>query len=126
MAEYANTPGIAGQPGQGRQAVGNGTLIGKVMKGPTFPVSGPGTPYSTKSAPGIGVRLLILNPAGQEIESVVTDDHGEYRRSLPSGTYRIEMAPLAGIEFTKDLPATITITERQETRLDIRIDTGIR
>ena len=45
---------------------------------------------------------------------------------LPPGTYRVEVGPLTGIEFTKDLPATVTVTAGQETRLDVHIDTGLR
>jgi len=56
----------------------------------------------------------------------VTDNQGAYSVRLPSGTYRVETAPLVGIEFTKDLPATVTIAAGQETRLDVTIDTGIR
>ncbi len=57
---------------------------------------------------------------------MVTDAEGAYRISLAPGTYRVTMGPLAGLEFTKDLPATVTITAGQEARLDIHIDTGMR
>jgi hypothetical protein len=77
-------------------------------------------------APAPGVKILVLTLAGQQIRSAASDDRGIYSTSPPKGIYRIEMAPLGGIEFTKDLPATVTITEGQETRLDISIDTGIR
>lgn len=63
---------------------------------------------------------------GMRSRTVVTDDRGAYHVNLPAGTYRIEMAPLTQGMFTKDLPATVTITEGKETRLDILVDTGIR
>ena len=45
---------------------------------------------------------------------------------LPSGTYCVTMAPLGPLGLTKDIPATVIITAGQATRLDIRIDTGLR
>jgi hypothetical protein len=69
---------------------------------------------------------MIYGPGRQEIATVLTDQAGQYRLNLPPGSYLIEMAAAKGRGFTKDLPATVTITQGQETRLDIRIDTGIR
>ena len=67
-----------------------------------------------------------MTPTGEEVNSVITDDQGRYSINLPPGNYVIDIASLDGIEFTKDLPATVAITEGQETRVDIHIDTGIR
>ena len=40
-------------------------------------------------------------------------------------TYRVELQH-RGIDSSKDLPQTVTISTGQTTRLDISIDTGIR
>ena len=45
--------------------------------------------------------------------------------ALPPGDYRVELAR-SGIDISKDLPQTVTITSGQVTRLDVNIDTGIR
>jgi len=103
---------------------GLGVLVGKVIMGPISPVVGAGDSGDAVGVPG--VRLVISGMGGQEIKSVITDDKGVYSVSLPAASYRIDMPPLTGGRFTKDLPATVTITEGQETRFDIRIDTGIR
>jgi hypothetical protein len=101
-----------------------GVLTGKVTMGPLSPVGGiSGAPLS---APLTGARIIISRPEGQEIKSVVTDDEGKYSISLPPGLYRIEMPSLPHSMFTKDLPATVSITEGKEIRMDIRVDTGIR
>ena len=100
------------------------SLTGLVTRGPTSPVQGPGLPPAT--APAAGVKLVIYGPGRQEIATVLTDTAGQYRLNLPPGSYLIEMAPEKGRGFSKDLPATVTITQGQETRLNIRIDTGIR
>lgn len=105
-------------------AAGMGTLTGAVTLGPVSPVERPGSTPAQVPAPE--VKLLIYTPARQEVAAVTTDAAGQFRCDLPPGTYRLEMAPRKGKEFTKDLPATVTITPGQETRLDIRLDTGIR
>jgi hypothetical protein len=103
---------------------GLGTLIGRVTMGPMFPVGRSGDPDAPAAVPG--ARIVISSMDGQEIASAVTDKAGGYRVPLPPGSYRIDMPPLASGGFTKDLPVTVTIATGQETRLDIRIDTGIR
>jgi hypothetical protein len=101
-----------------------GSLAGVVTRGPTCPVQTPTTPCPPE--PASGMKLLVLTPTGEKIRSPVTNHEGKYRVALPAGSYRIEISPLTGIEFTKDVPATVTILEGRETRLDINIDTGIR
>lgn len=102
---------------------GIGILVGTVTKGPLRPVEAPGQP---SEAPAAGVKILIKSPDGREVKSTVTDEHGRYSLSLPPGTYRIEMPSLPKLQFTKDLPVTVTIKEGEEIRINIRIDTGIR
>ena len=105
-------------------SAGMGTLTGLVTRWPTSPVQGPGLPPAAAPAPG--VKLVVYGPGRQEVATVLTGQAGQYRLNLPPGSYLIEMAPEKGRGFTKDLPATVTITQGQETRLNIRIDTGIR
>ncbi|MGB7291752.1 MAG: hypothetical protein WBD99_06255 [Thermodesulfobacteriota bacterium] len=103
--------------------VATGTLVGEVTRGPISPVEGEDTP---SSEPAPDEEILIMTPGGDEVKSIISDDQGLYSIDLTPSTYVVDIASLDGIEFTKDLPATITITEGQETRLDIHIDTGIR
>ena len=118
----ANDTGIAPQTEGEKMEIGKGTLTGKVTRGPISPIERKDMP---SSVPAPGIKLQILTQEGQEVNSVVTDDEGKYSITLSPWFYRIEMPPLPS-GFTKDLPATVTITENKETRLDIRIDTGIR
>ena len=122
VAGCADSPGDTSQTGKEKKA--GGTLAGTVMRGPTCPVQTVGVPCPPE--PASRVMLVILTPTGQEIRSILTNDKGRYSVSLPPGTYRVESGPLGGIEFTRDLPATVSIAEGRETRLDIHIDTGIR
>jgi Carboxypeptidase regulatory-like domain len=73
-----------------------------------------------------GARIIVSQTGGGTPVSVVTDDQGGYAISLSPGTYRVTMEISPRIGFSRDLPATVTITEGHETRLDIRLDTGIR
>jgi hypothetical protein len=115
---------ITPNPRGEKETVEKGVFAGRVMRSPTCPVGGAG--MSCPAEPASGVTLSILSLGGEKIASVVTNDRGAYRVSLPSGTYRAETAPRPGLEFTKDLPATVTITTGQETRLDVTLDTGMR
>jgi hypothetical protein len=110
--------------GAGPQATGMGILAGRITAWPQSPVQGPG--ISSAATPVPGVKLVISEPSRQEITQVLTDAQGQYRVNLPPGTYRIEMAYGQGRGFSKDLPATVIITPGRETRLDLRLDTGIR
>ncbi len=103
-----------------------GVLLGSVTSGPMSPVGGIG--HDRPPAPVAGARLVIATMDGQKVKSVVTDDRGAYRVTLPAGTYRIEMASpaLRAGRGAENLPATVTITEGNEARLDIFVDTGIR
>ena len=103
---------------------GMGALIGRVTMGPMSPVSRSADPGASAAVPG--ARIMISSVHGQEITMVVTEADGGYRLRIPPGIYRIDMPPLTGGRFTKDVPTTVTIAEGQQTRLDIRIDTGIR
>jgi hypothetical protein len=103
---------------------GTGVLVGRVTMGPISPVVRPGDAEAPAGVPD--ARIVISGLDGQEIASVVTDAAGGYRVRLSPGRYRIDMPTPPGVSFTKGLPATVTITEGQEARLDIRVDTGIR
>ncbi len=105
-------------------SAGMGALTGLVTRGPTSPVQGPGLPAAAAPAPG--VKLVVYGPGRQEVATVLTGQAGQYRLQLPPGSYLIELAPDKGRGFSKDLPATVTITQGQETRRNLRIDTGMR
>ena len=128
LALLAGLLSLAGpaQAGDGARPLpaGMGLLAGRLTRWPTSPVGGPG--IKSSEAPAPGVKLLIYNPAHQEIASVITDAAGQYRLHLPPGPYLIELAPGQGRVFSKDLPAGVTITRGQETRLNLHLDTGLR
>jgi hypothetical protein len=111
---------------QARWLGASGVLVGNVTAGPMSPVAGIG--HDRQPVPVAGARLVISRLDGQEVKSVLTDDRGAYSVVLPAGTCRIEMAsPTLRVgRGARNLPATITISEGKETRLDIFVDTGIR
>jgi hypothetical protein len=114
----------SGCAGRAQETMATGSFTATVVRGQVCPVQTQNTPCPPE--PAHGVTLVILNQAAEEVASVVTDTQGQVSISLPPGIYRIEMPFPDGMEFTKDLPAHITITDGQQTRLDIYIDSGIR
>jgi len=115
--------GAQSPDGARSERAGTGALAGSTMLWPASPVERPGVP--TPSGPAPGVKIMIYGPGRREITSVTTNGQGEFRVHLPSGTYLVEMAPDKR-GFTKSLPATVTISPGQETRLTILLDTGLR
>ena len=101
-----------------------GVLTGTVTKGPLSPVGG--ARESRPSARAAGAKLVITRTTGDKTETATTGQDGIYRIILPAGTYRVTISQLPAGQFTKDLPATVTIKPGEETRLDVRLDTGIR
>ena len=111
-----------GQPGGSTPSYG--ALAGRITRGPTSPVSGPGI---TEPAPPpvAGAELKIVDAEGAPIATARSDGDGLYRVSLPPGQYRVERG--AGFTgATKNLPSLVSVSPGQETRLDILVDTGIR
>ena len=110
-----------------KAAAQTGILTGKVIYGPPSPVQKWGDPLPEKSGRiASGVRVIIMNSAGEVVDAAVTDANGEYLFDLPPGSYRISLDLPAGAGFSKELPAAVTITEGQITDYDILIDRGIR
>lgn len=107
--------------------IGTGTLTGRVKK-----VSGRCLVLEkdiicpTEPAPGVEIKVFTLS--GRQIELAVSYDDGSYRiDTLHPGTYRVETGVLPGRQFSRTLPAIVTISlDVKATYLDIYIDTGIR
>lgn len=100
-----------------------GALTGTVTLRPVTPAERPGM---ASRAPAPGVKIVVSGPDGREIQSMLTDAAGLYRTSLPPGTYQVTIPQLPVPQYTKDLPATVSIVAGQESRLDIQVDTGLR
>jgi Carboxypeptidase regulatory-like domain len=111
-----------GQPGGASSSYG--TLVGRVTRGPMFPVSGPGAPVPDV-APVAGAELKIVDSKGAVVATVRTDAQGSYSVAMPPGQYRVEHG--AGFTgATKNLPSLVSVSPGHETRLDVMVDTGIR
>jgi Carboxypeptidase regulatory-like domain len=109
--------------GDAEQRQQTGVLAGQVTRGPLSPVERPGV---AGRAVVPGAKVIVSTPDGQDIASATTDAQGLYSINLPPGTYRVMMTPPAGLGFSKDVPATVSIADGRETRLELLIDSGIR
>jgi len=99
-----------------------GTLFARVVRGPVSPVE-TGGGSSTQPAPGLE---LLLTRDGRGVASAVTDLNGEFRLGLSAGVYSMDLADRSPAVVSKDLPAVIAIEPDRETRIEIRLDTGLR
>jgi hypothetical protein len=107
--------------------VAPGSLEGHVNIGPLLPVQRVGDATPTVPPEAYAARQIIVYQAdGKTVVTKLTPDKdGNYRVELAPDTYIVGMARV-GIDRARGLPATVTITSGQTTRLDIDIDTGIR
>src|SRR5205823_8137740 len=112
-------PGSVAGLSQPQPQVGLGVLTGRVTRGPLSPVEG--LPGGRRAEVVAGFRIVISGSDGRQVESVVTNDQGQYHVHLPPGAYRVSAVSLPRGSSTKDLPAIATIAGGQETRLNIRI-----
>ncbi len=98
-----------------------GAIRGKVTIGPVSPVQRAGQPVSDRP---YRATLAILDPAGQEVARVASDEDGEFWVDLPEGRYLLQ--PVPGGWYPRAQTLTVTVSADQVTRVAIRYDSGIR
>ncbi len=95
-----------------------GEIVGKVTRAPVCPAE----PYpGCLPQPAPGARIVIFEQDGREVASSVTDDAGGYRVRLPAGEYRVAL-----FGRTSTRARVVTVHGGQQTRVDLRVDTGAR
>jgi len=105
-----------------------GYLEGQATIGPLTPVERVDMPAPTPS-PQVcrAVGLLIVRADGTaEVKRLTLEADCSYGLPLETGTYTVRLNSTSGVQFSKDLPRTITIDSGRNTRLDFHLDTGIR
>lgn len=112
-------------PQKGRAIVKTG-LVGAVVLGPGSAFGGMGGGSGAK--PVAGAKVIVSQPGegGKQVVSTTTDDTGHYEVTVPPGTYTVTLETTVSYRFTKDLPATVTITQDQRTTLNVLLDSGRR
>jgi hypothetical protein len=104
-----------------------GVLEGHVTIGPLVPVVREGEAEPTPSPEVYATRQIVVfrEDGNTEVARLTIDANGDYRTSLPVGTYWVDINH-AGIDSAAGLPSQVVIVHQEVTRLDIDIDTGIR
>ncbi|MEO8750914.1 MAG: carboxypeptidase-like regulatory domain-containing protein [Allobranchiibius sp.] len=107
----------------GRASVqSSGGVSGTVLSGPRCggPVS-PASPCPPGPVPGAAV--LALN-RGHVTSSTRTDARGDFRLTLPVGTYSIQATNIG--EYRSTATQTVTVTGSHPVTVTLLLDTGIR
>jgi hypothetical protein len=109
------------------EAVEPAVLQGTVTVGPLSPVvRSDETPQPVNPEVYTSRSLNIYREDGETlVKNVPLQGDGTYRAELEPGTYVVALAPTV-IDFSKDLPQTISLKPGEVVVLDIDIDTGIR
>ncbi len=105
----------------------SGALEGHVTIGPLTPVQRANVPEPTPPPEMYAqYEIIVYDQDGRtEVARARIDSGGDYRVTLGAGAYVVNINR-QGISHGIDLPRAVTIADRQVTRLDIQIDTGIR
>ena len=103
-----------------------GVLMGLVTIGPNCPVEQPGQ-ICPPPLDAYERRKVLVYDEGKStlIFTLDINSQGAYRASLLPGRYTIDMQK-TGLDRTADVPAVVTVHANAVTRLDIRVDTGLR
>jgi hypothetical protein len=110
--------------------LGEGILKGKISIGPLCPVETiPPQPQCLPTADTYKVwqtSVWNLNET-TKIVNITPDLSGNFQFTLPTGEYIVDFEDLLKLRIQHSgLPAKIKINNRDSTKLDINIDTGIR
>ena len=91
------------------------------------PVLREGVPEPTPAPEAWAVRqIVVLQQDGRkEVARVQIGPQGNYQVQLPAGTYLLDINHV-GMDQGIDLPQKVEIQGGQVTRLDVKIDTGVR
>jgi hypothetical protein len=104
-----------------------GILEGHVTIGPLVPVVREGEAEPTPSPEVYAARQIVIfrEDGKTEVARLAIDSNGDYRTSLPVGTYWVDINH-TGVDSAAGLPSQVVIVHQEVTHLDIDIDTGIR
>jgi FtsP/CotA-like multicopper oxidase with cupredoxin domain len=102
-------------------------LKGSVTVGPLTPVEHPdATPMPVPPEVYTSRAVNIYKADGETlVETVHFNTDGTYEVELKPGTYVVALPP-GGIEYSKQLPQTVTLKTSETFLLNFDIDTGIR
>ncbi|MDO8551301.1 MAG: carboxypeptidase-like regulatory domain-containing protein [bacterium] len=95
-------------------------IYGKATLGPTCPVQKIGQECNI---PYQGTVIIKNYNQSQEVTSFTTDSKGEFRVSLPPGTYYLSVG---GNRFPFLKTPSVEVKTNQYTKIDLNADTGIR
>jgi hypothetical protein len=110
----------------GKDPSQTGTLMGHVMIGPLVPAVQRG--FDPTPSPDVyAAREIVITRAsnGGEVARLKINNHGNYRGTLPVGTYLVDINHL-GIDSADGFPTPVEITAGSIVVIDVDIDTGIR
>jgi len=116
-------------PGCEKSDLDHGFLSGKITIGPLCPVETiPPSPACQPTAETYqAYPVSVYSTDGEErIAELKPALNGSYSTDLPPGKYLLILDKSPEYLGSCNLPAKISITERDTTKFDISIDTGIR
>ena len=103
-------------------STGEGTVSGTVSIGPLCPVE----PCDNAPNPYTGIEAVVSTTTGQVVSRLPLEANGGFSGVLPAGNYSLVLEPCEFLGCAFELPRSVSITDAQQTVIEIDIDTGIR
>lgn len=102
-----------------------GTITGTVSIGPICPVETIGSPCLPTPEMYAARHVIVTNKVKKVVADTTLDKDGNFKISLPSGMYRVEVKNDSAVGTTT--PAqNVTVKTGQTLKLQFSVDTGIR
>jgi hypothetical protein len=102
-----------------------GNVSGKVVAGPTCPVERSPPDPQCAPRPVAGATLLIQDPVGHAVATVLSDSGGTFALTLLPGDYVLVAQPVDGLMGTAP-PLPFSVVAGSPVELTVEYDTGIR
>lgn len=101
-------------------------VAGTAVAGPTCPVETASPDPACAARPVVGAEMVIRDATGNVVARASTDGDGDFRLTLPPGSYRVEPQPVEGLMGTADAFDLVVEAGEPIDDLQVAYDTGIR
>ncbi|MEO8220523.1 MAG: carboxypeptidase-like regulatory domain-containing protein [Specibacter sp.] len=71
-------------------------------------------------------RISITDAAGTTVRETISNDQGEFRVELPSGTYELHAVNLTGAPLPSAVPEHVVVETGTFTEIRMEFDSGVR
>lgn len=118
---------VPNPPSATKHLTGNGTVVGRVILGPTCPVERIPPDPACAPKPFTTAVTIWSTWTGSPYQPVQTDANGVFKFSLPPGAYSVAASPATGgSRYPRCTVTKILVVAKKTQNVTVNCDTGIR